>query len=60
MKNDSYKRFIKSDLYQKCLESDRTGKPLPCCSPQDCDVKVPLVAKKRVSLSTWIQRKPFK
>ena len=29
MKFDSYSRFLKSDLYNKCLSQDRKGLPLP-------------------------------
>lgn len=30
MKFDSYQRFIRSELYEKCLEAAEKSKPLPC------------------------------
>ncbi|XP_015790677.1 regulator of G-protein signaling loco [Tetranychus urticae] len=61
MKNDSYKRFLTSELYEMCLESEKTGKPLPVCSKDDCDKKkVPSSSKRRLSLGSWVLKKTFR
>lgn len=74
MKNDSYKRFLVSELYEKCLNSEKTGKPLPVCSideSQSTTKNVPSYlsnsssastssSKRRKSLSNWVLRKTLK
>ncbi|XP_074601079.1 uncharacterized protein LOC141855083 isoform X1 [Brevipalpus obovatus] len=73
MKNDSYKRFLKSELFEKCLESEKTGKPLPVCSSDDKESTAKNVpsyppsssssttsSKRRLSLSNWFPKRSSK
>ena len=35
MKQDSYVRFLKSDLYKECVVREMEGRPLPHIGPEE-------------------------
>lgn len=60
MKQDSYSRFLKSDLYKQCVMSEMEGKPLPFLGD---DSLLPFFEKpkeeKKVSMYTIDFEVPF-
>lgn len=49
MKFDSYSRFLKSDLYNKCLSQDRKGLPLPFPGDETLDLNLGIFSESQFS-----------
>lgn len=65
MKQDSYSRFLRSDLYKSCLMAEIEGKPLELQEEEDTvsdlpskdDKKVNATVRKPCHNDPWVQNK---